>query len=240
MDKDFILGEIRRMAALNGGKPLGRLRLESEAGIKEYHWGKHWARYNDALREAGFEPNAATAPYSEQQLFETLAALARRLGRFPTQADMKLASASGSDFPSLKTFVTRFGNKPEMVKRVVAFCEQAGDHADLLSMCAAVESVAPDVDTQEHRGDTTNDGFVYLMKSGKHYKIGRTNHVGRRERELAIQLPEQAKTAHFIRTDDPEGIEAYWHRRFAAKRKNGEWFELSPQDVAAFRRRKFM
>jgi Meiotically up-regulated gene 113 len=64
--------------------------------------------------------------------------------------------------------------------------------------------------------------------------------VGRRKRELAIQLPERAIVVHSMKTDDPPGIEAYWHKRFKDKRRNGEWFELSASEVSAFKRRRFM
>lgn len=90
------------------------------------------------------------------------------------------------------------------------------------------------------RRHTAPIGFVYLTKFGRHFKIGRTNAAGRRERELAIQLPEKSKTVHVIETDDPEGIENYWHRRFATKRGNGEWFALDSTDVDSFKRRRFM
>ena len=81
---------------------------------------------------------------------------------------------------------------------------------------------------------------MYLLKAGRFYKIGKTNAIGRREYELAIQLPSKPTLIHTIKTDDPTGIEAYWHKRFEQKRKNGEWFELAAADVAVFKQRKVM
>src|SRR5713226_3134685 len=84
-----------------------------------------------------------------------------------------------------------------------------------------------------------SDSFI-CSSPGRHYKIGRSNAASRREREVALQLPEKTTAIHTIRTDDPAGIEAYWHSRFEQKRLNGEWFNLTAADVRAFKRRTFM
>jgi len=81
-------------------------------------------------------------------------------------------------------------------------------------------------------------GYVYLLKHGsrREYKIGMTLNPIRREGEMKLQLPEKLEPVHYIKTDDPSGVEAYWHMRFREKRREGEWFVLSPVDVKAFKR----
>ncbi len=239
MKREHVLDEIRRTAEANGGVPLGRAKFFRETGIKEADWfGKYWIRWGDALREAGFAPNKWQDAYSEEALIEKFIGLMRELGRFPLHGDVRLKRRSDPAFPSHNTF-TRFGSKSQLASRIREYCSTRTGFDDVVQLCSEVRS-RDESEPSENNVPDEVIGSVYLLKSGRYYKIGKTNAIGRRERELAIQLPEKARTVHVIRTDDPSGIEAYWHTRFEAKRRYGEWFELDSSDVRAFRRRKFM
>lgn len=239
MDKQYILDEIKRTAEINGGTPLGIDRFYKETGIRRSDWhGKYWARWGDALIEAGYEPNKLQGSYDDQYVIEKLVSLIKELGKFPTSGEIKLKARQEKDFPYHNVF-NRVGKKAELVDKVVQYCNEKGGFEDVLKICQAV-AVPGLPETDNSRNNQPSDGYVYLMKSGKYYKIGRTAALGRREYELGIQLPDKIKTIHTIKTDDPCGIEAYWHERFQDKRKNGEWFELTADDVKAFKRRKFM
>jgi len=240
MDKQHILEEIKRTAKTNGDKPLGKERFYRETGIKESDWvGKHWARWGDAVRESGLEPNEMQEAYDEHDLIEKFIGLMRELGKFPTANEMKLKARTALGFPWHNT-LARFGPKHEFADRIQEHCRQREGYDDIMALCAPLAETRRPVSARNEVESEENFGFVYLMKSGRYYKIRRTNHVGGRERDLSIQLPDKVNTVHSIRTDDPVGIEAYWHTRFEPKRRNGEWFDLSSAEVTAFNRRKFM
>jgi hypothetical protein len=237
--KQHILEEIRRTANANGGKPLGHAKFFQETGIKQSDWfGKYWARWSDAIREVGFVPNKLQGAFEDSLILEKYAELVRELGRFPAKGDLRLKRRRDETFPNEKTFV-RFGSKSQLIERLKKDFEKRSGFEEVVRLCNEFAS-KNQIEIGEAKLSKEIIGYVYLTKFGRSYKIGKTNAAGRREYELAIQLPEKTTTVHVIKTDDPNGIEAYWHRRFVTKRKNGEWFDLSAADVSAFKRRKFM
>ncbi|MBI1348491.1 GIY-YIG nuclease family protein [bacterium] len=239
MDKTHILNEIRRLAVENGDAPVGRERFERETGIRESDWsGKYWIRWNDAVREAGYEPNQLNAAHDEEFMLSAYIGLVRELGKVPVQAELEMKRRNDANFPSSKTF-RRFGGKNGLISHAAGYCEQNQLH-DVLDLLRPALELATRTTPDEPEEIEPSLGYVYLLQAGKYFKIGRTNSLGRREYEIGLQLPERAKTVHVIETDDPVGIESYWHRRFAECRKNGEWFELKSTDVKAFKRRKYM
>ena len=240
MEKQEIIEEIRRIASLNDGKSPGSQLFESKSGIRKSDWyPHHWMRWGDALKEAGLTPNQLTQPISLETAIHKIIELARELGHFPITAEIRRKSKADAGFPSTSTF-EKFGTKKVFVSAVISYCRKHEGFDDILEMCSEHNSDGSDISDISDES-STNDGYVYLMKSGRFYKIGRTDAVGRRHKELKVQLPEELEIVHYISTDDPSGIEAYWHRRFESKRKKGEWFDLSREDIKAFKRRiRFM
>lgn len=241
--REQIIAAIQQVTAHDGGRPTGRLRFAAETGIQEHEWrGRYWLTWSDALKEAGFEPNVMTAQkLDDDGLLLRLALLTRRLGRFPTESHLKLERRQDPSFPSSTTFSLRFGRKSAQVERLREFADSTEGFADILTIVPdePADSVEPTAIP------AAMGGYVYLQRMGKtkYYKIGKTNHVGRRNYELGLLLPEELNVIHYLETDDPDGIEAYWIQRFKrdSEQMRGEWFALSPEDVAAFKRRgRFM
>ncbi len=241
IDKQHILDEIQWVARANDGKAPGGQKFERETGIKESDWcPDYWLRWSEALQAAGLAPNKLSTAYDKNVLLESYINLIQELGHFPIHRELLRKHKWDEAFPSHQAF-NRLGSKSERATAIIEYCQSRSGLNHVIDICSKVVSTN---DRSAKTGGELPDkyvlGFVYLMKYGHHYKIGKTNAVGRRECELAIQLPEKANTVHVIKTDDPVGIEAYWHKRFEAKRGNGEWFDLTIEDIKAFKRRKFM
>ncbi len=233
--KQDILNAIQKTAKENGGKPLGMARFEQETGIKPHDWEKHWARFGDAQKEAGFTANTLQIGYTDDFMIEKVIGLMRKLRKFPTSRELNVEKNNDPEFPSNSAFA-RLGSKEQFATKIVEYCKNKDGCDDVIALCESVIENSSKSETLDDSDVSQNVGAVYLFKHGKYYKIGKTNDTVRRGNELKIQLPENLDLIHEIKTDDPSGVEAYWHRRFEAKRMNGEWFDLNSADLKAFKR----
>jgi hypothetical protein len=164
--------------------------------------------------------------------------LIRELGRFPIEGDLVHKRIADRSFPNRDAFNT-LGGKRQRAARILGYCQTHEGYEDVVPFCQTVASSST-AELDEVMSEASSVGYVYLLKHGvrREYKIGRTKNPLRREGEIGIELPERVQPVHVIKTDDPAGIESYWHSRFADKRKEGEWFALTAEDVRAFKRWK--
>lgn len=234
MTKQYILDEIKRTSEKNAGVPLGHRKFFLDTGIRVADWQKIWVRWGDAVREAGYAPNQKKERFPDDLLITKFIALTRELGHLAGFQELRMKGRHDKDFPNDRVFA-RFGSKGALLSKIADYCRTHEGFGDVLSF---LNDPVPLDSPTESVPEVEEFGFVYLFKCGRRYKIGHSNSTGRRGYELNRQSPDKVVLVHELRTDDPEGIEAYWHRRFATKRKHGEWFELHPKDITAFKRRK--
>jgi hypothetical protein len=167
-----------------------RLRPELPRGLGAGFIGRGGA---DALKEAGFEPNKWQGKSEVNFIFEKFIEAMRHCKRIPASMDLRMYGRTHLDFPNEKTFHAYFGSKAKLLANLrnwVADKPEYNDVADILGAKA-----------DEAKSSRPNEGLVYLVRSGLHYKIGRSDQLERRMKEIRIALPEAATLVHSIRTD---------------------------------------
>jgi len=238
MQREEIIAAIQRTTEDNGGRPLGKTRFERATGIGEAEWLRYWSRFGDAQREAGFEPNRLNAAYDDAYLFKKIIELIRELGKFPTEWEKRTKAYNDPTFPTHNTF-TRLGNKAQFVSKLLAYCADKPEYADIVELLEPFAALKGAEGSPVEQEGHARHGFVYLLRERPgQYKIGHAKSPGRRHFELSAGTPTELDLIHKIETDDPEGVEKYWHKRFEGQRIRREWFKLSAGDVKAFKRWK--
>ena len=235
LSKQSIISAYSDQVKANAGRPVGERVFHRETGISRYYWqGGHWRSWSAFQADAGYDPNRPTQKIPDETVLNFFAQLALEQPQIPSEADLVLKRRADSSLTNKLVF-RRWGDRNALLAKVAEDCEGREHFLPVLELLK--RGASPSL---EHRLESFRvKGFVYLLRSDKHYKLGGTNAAGRRLRELAIQLPQKPNTMHVIDTNDPEGIEQYWHTRFAARREGGEWFALTADDVKAFKKRRF-
>lgn len=80
-------------------------------------------------------------------------------------------------------------------------------------------------------------GKVYLVgiPDEERYKIGWTRgKIDKRISPLQTGNPKKIEVIHLFETEHYMYVETWMHKQFASKRMEGEWFELSQEDVNSF------
>jgi hypothetical protein len=229
-DREKIIDQLKRTTVANGGVPLSTRAFFKETGLgpRDLH-RCGWPTHGALLQSQGLARGTMRQAYSDDELFRPLAQLTRVLGHFPTQNEREVERHREPAFPSSEAYLRR-ARGASLEVEFVDWCRRSNAYPDLVaklsgSIVGAIKQRRPAV-----------RGYVYMMRSGRRHKIGRETTEGARQAAAGTWL-EDPRVVHRIATDDPEGVERYWHERFRKQNKlvKGELYDLTAADVAAFK-----
>ena len=82
----------------------------------------------------------------------------------------------------------------------------------------------------EQRSHRITQGYVYIVKMGEYYKVGKTLDMTCRMGEYTL-LPIEPEIVFCKKVGDYTQGERTLHEQYADKRVRGEWFKLTDEDI---------
>lgn len=75
-------------------------------------------------------------------------------------------------------------------------------------------------------------GYVYVLKAGGRYKIGRARNPEIRLKRIQAMSPVPVELACAVFSEEAPALEARMHAMFRHFRTHGEWFELDEHEFS--------
>jgi hypothetical protein len=170
MTRETIIQAIKSATVRNAGRTMGARAFHARSGISRTDlWNAGFARYSDAVREAGLVPNQLQTARDSGQMLSSLARVVRQLGRFPSISDLKAARKSDPELPSYEAYFRLSGGSitrlPDLLE---AHCRENNELSDVADILALVTRTQPKPEVGTLRLGV--QGYVYLARHGRDYK----------------------------------------------------------------------
>jgi hypothetical protein len=245
ISRDEMIAFVQRSARANGNRPLGERAFFADTCLNRRDlWDVGVRSYGDLCELAGYSRNRLQTQLEPNRLLEALAVLTAEIERYPDHTDREIARRKNNAFPSYEAYRTAQSKNGPLANQLLEWCRTRPAHAAAHRIVKEYVSRQDTAPASAHRRGKVVTGYVYLMRygtRGRKYKIGKSEDPPRRHSQISGMVPQELSIVHVIETDDPIGIEKYWHQRFDEKlvTNKKEIFQLEPGDIAAFKRRKY-
>ena len=235
LTQEQIISEYKKLKLKLGRVPNAR-EFYSETKVTDYSARVAFGgnAYSKIQSEAGDEPRKfCTNGRKEYEFFEIYGRVVRELNRIPTVADWM----HRKEKPTLSGYRHKLKiNWKQMPLAFIDWAINKSDWEDVVDICTSYCKERK-LYSENTEVLTTSYGYVYLIKANRkgQYKIGKTGSPAGRKSQLSQLDPHDRRYEHVLETNDPCGLENYWHRRFEDKKVSGEIFKLSKKDLKAFK-----
>ena len=91
----------------------------------------------------------------------------------------------------------------------------------------------------EKKENDKDIGYIYILKSEYGYKIGKSIKVKDRIALFNVKLPFEFDIEGYYKVVNMSATETYLHKKYGYKRLEGEWFDLSEDDVYTLKKELF-
>ncbi|WNS82204.1 GIY-YIG nuclease family protein [Domibacillus sp. DTU_2020_1001157_1_SI_ALB_TIR_016] len=84
-------------------------------------------------------------------------------------------------------------------------------------------------------------GYVYFVQEHLNgsFKIGKTKHIDQRMNLFSVKLPFENELIFLIKSGNHHQTEVAFHKHFAHKRLEGEWFALTREDITWIKEKNY-